>query len=367
MANNANTDPKPEEQGFLSHLFELRDRLLRIVLALGVGFVVLAPFAQDLYDLLSAPMIQNLPNGQTLIATEVLSVVFTPLKFVLILAFLITLPYTMFQIWGFIAPGLYNHEKRVITPLITSSIVLFYLGVLFAYFIVMPMIFAVLQTFAPDNVAATPDIAAYLDFVIMMSVAFGIGFEMPIATILLIITGMSTRESLGQKRPYIVVGAFIIGMFLTPPDVISQVMLAIPMWILFELGLIASKLFEKQIAAARKAREDMEKAERDAEEAEYMTEAEKRTMHATAAGAATGAAAAAGTESLWEDDNHIYEEFHDHDHDFDDYKDLSDEELEAEMAKAEAEFEALEQDDDKPSDSESAKTDTNNTDKSSPS
>lgn len=351
MANNANTDTdqQPQAQGFLAHLFELRDRLLRIVLALGIGFVVLAPFAQNLYDILSEPMMQSLPNGQTLIATGVLSVVFSPLKLVLILSFLITLPYTMWQIWGFIAPGLYNHEKRVITPLVTSSILLFYLGVLFAYFIVMPMIFSVLQAFAPDNVAATPDIAEYLDFVIMMSIAFGFGFEMPIATILLIVTGISTRESLRQKRPYIVVGSFIVGMFLTPPDVVSQIMLAIPMWLLFEIGLITSKMFEKQIDAARKAREKKDQAEREAMEEEELTEAEKRTMHATAAGAAGGAAAGAAGAHLWEDDDYEYDEFHDehgnyiHDdeHDFEDYTELTDEELDAEMAKAEAEFDEL--------------------------
>jgi sec-independent protein translocase protein TatC len=238
-------DPVEKEQPFLTHLFELRDRLLRIVLAVLIIFLGLFSFANDLYTILATPLMVHLPEGSTMIATEVASPFLTPFKLTLVLSIFLAMPFLLYQIWSFIAPGLYSHERRLIVPLLTSSTILFYLGMAFAYYVVFPLVFGFFTSTTPDGVAVMTDIAKYLDFVLKLFFAFGIAFEVPIAVILLIWTGMTTAESLGAKRPYIIVGAFVIGMLLTPPDVISQTLLALPMWLLFELGLIASVYFVK--------------------------------------------------------------------------------------------------------------------------
>ncbi|MGB1256952.1 MAG: twin-arginine translocase subunit TatC, partial [Thiolinea sp.] len=256
-----------QELGFLAHLYELRDRLLRMVLAIGIVFVCLFPFAKDLYELFALPLAGQVPDG--MISTGTIAPFLVPLKLALLAAFLVALPYVLYQFWGFVAPGLYKHEKRLAIPLLISSVLLFYLGVLFAYFILLPLIFSVLPAFVPDVATYMPDIGSYLDFAMALFMAFGIGFEMPVATILLISTGMATRESLAKKRPYVIVGAFVVGMLLTPPDVISQLMLAIPMWILFEIGLVASSLFAKQVAVASEEKAAKEAAEREEMDREF--------------------------------------------------------------------------------------------------
>ena len=231
------------EQPFFSHLLELRDRLLRIVLVVLALFICLAPFANDLYTAVARPMVAALPEGATMIATQVASPFLTPFKLALVSAIFLTMPYILFQAWGFIAPGLYQHERRLALPLVASSIVLFYLGMAFAYFVVFPLVFAFLTGVTPDGVQNAPDISYYLDFLLTLFFAFGIAFEVPIATILLVWAGITTPDQLASKRPYVIVGAFVIGMFLTPPDIISQTLLALPMWVLFELGVIFSRMF----------------------------------------------------------------------------------------------------------------------------
>lgn len=263
--------------GFLSHLIELRDRLLRVVIVIAVVFVVLFPFAKDIYNILAIPL-----GDLTTIAITPIAPFLVPMKLTLLVAFLVALPYSLYQLWSFVAPGLYKHEKRLVYPLLASSVFLFYLGIAFVYFILLPMMFTILPSFAPQGTVVQPDIGFYLDFVIMMSMAFGFGFEMPIATILLISTGMTTAEKLKKKRPYVIVGAFVIGMLLTPPDVVSQVMLAIPMWILFELGIYLSKFFKIRIKEASQAKQ--------------------------ARDAATTTAATLSADKLWEDDDYTYEE-----------------------------------------------------------
>ena len=238
-------------KAFLEHLIELRDRLLRVVIALIAVFILLTPFVQDLYNFLSEPLVRHLPEGEKLIAIGVASPFLIPFKLALMVAFLITLPYTFYQIWGFIAPGLYQHEKRLVTPLLLSSVALFYIGMAFAYFLVIPMIAKAAVAFAPSNVNPTPDIASYLDFTVAMFLSFGLSFETPVATILLISMDVVSVETLTKARPYIIVGAFIIGMLLTPPDVVSQTMMAIPIWLLFELGLFLSKTFDKHLERFR--------------------------------------------------------------------------------------------------------------------
>lgn len=234
------------EQPFISHLVELRDRLIRMLIAVGVMAVVLLPFANGLYAYVAAPLIAQLPDGNTMIATQVASPFLTPLKLALITGVFLAMPYLLYQLWAFIAPGLYQHEKRLALPLLVSSILLFYLGIAFAYYLVFPLIFAFFAATTPEGVAMMTDIASYLDFVLTLFFAFGLAFEIPIATILLVAIGVVTPDDLANKRPYVIVGAFVIGMFLTPPDVFSQTLLAVPMWMLFEVGVLFSRLLLKQ-------------------------------------------------------------------------------------------------------------------------
>lgn len=239
------------EMTFVEHLVELRDRLLRIVLAVLCFLIVLFPFANDLYAILAEPLLRHLPEGTSMIATQVASPFLTPFKLSIVLSIFLAMPVILYQVWAFVAPGLYKHERRLVLPLLVTSSILFYLGMAFAYFVVFPLMFAFFQAVAPEGVAIMTDITAYLDFVLKIFFAFGIAFEVPIATILLVWTGFTTPAALSAKRPYIIVGAFVLGMMLTPPDIISQTLLALPMWLLFELGVVFSKVYVgKRIAGA---------------------------------------------------------------------------------------------------------------------
>lgn len=236
--------PPPVEQPFVAHLVELRDRLLRAVLVIIVLFLALISFSNDLYIFLAEPLINSLPQGASMIATGVIAPFLTPFKLTLVVSIFAAIPFLLYQAWAFIAPGLYKKERRLAFPLIVSSTILFYMGMLFAYYVVFPLVFGFMATTTPDGVAQAPDISMFLDFAIKLFFAFGVAFEVPIATILVIWSGMTTAESLASKRPYVIVAAFVIGMLLTPPDIISQTLLALPMWVLFELGLIFSKMYK---------------------------------------------------------------------------------------------------------------------------
>jgi len=237
------SEPEEREQPLISHLIELRNRLLRVILFILVVFLCAAPYANEIYIFLSGPLLQHLPVNSTMIATDVASPFFTPFKLALVASITFSVPVILYHFWGFVAPGLYSHEKKLIFPLLLASTLLFYLGMAFAYFVVFPLVFSFLTAAAPAGVAVMTDIAKYLDFVLTLFFAFGISFEVPIITIILVWTGLVSRQSLAEKRPYVIVGAFIIGMFLTPPDAISQTLLAIPIWMLFEVGLLFSRFF----------------------------------------------------------------------------------------------------------------------------
>ena len=243
-------------QPLLTHLLELRNRLLKALIAVIVVFLGLVWFANDIYEFLSAPLVERLPAGATMIATDVASPFFTPIKLTLVASIFVAVPVILYQVWAFVAPGLYKHEKKLVMPLLFSSSMLFYAGVSFAYFIVFPLVFSFFTNIAPEGVQVATDIASYLDFVLALFLAFGIAFEIPVAIILLCWTGATTPEALKQKRPYIVVGAFVVGMMLTPPDIISQTLLAVPMCILFEFGLFFSRFYVRE-----KDEDDMEQDE----------------------------------------------------------------------------------------------------------
>lgn len=237
---------RKEEMTFIQHLVELRDKLLHSVVAILLIFVGIFPFANEVYGFIAAPIINVLPADTNIIAIGVISPFLTPLKMALIFAVYAAMPYLLFQIWSFVAPALYKHERQMILPLVISSTILFYAGLLFSFYVVFPVIFGFLSSIGPSIVDFTPDIQYYLDFVLKVSFAFGVAFEVPIATILLIMFGVTTVEKLKNNRPYVIIGAFVLGMLLTPPDIISQVLIAIPMWLLFEAGLFFAPLFKKQ-------------------------------------------------------------------------------------------------------------------------
>ena len=245
MSQNPETENEMKETGLLSHLLELRDRLLRMVIAITIALLALFPFRNAIYSFLAEPLTKHLPDDSSMIAIDVASSFLAPFKLVLMLSVVAVVPFLMHQIWGFIAPGLYKREKRLAAPLLLSSIALFYIGMAFAYFVVFPLVFGFFTSVAPEGVQIMTDINRYLDFVIKLFLAFGFSFEVPIATFLIIVTGMSTVEKLSKARPYIIVAAFILGMLLTPPDIISQILLAVPIWLLFELGLQFSRWFAK--------------------------------------------------------------------------------------------------------------------------
>jgi len=246
------------EQPFVAHLIELRDRLIRAVLAIIVCFGALAlwPGPSALYDLLAAPLVAHLPAGTTLIATNVISPFLVPLKITLMAAFMLALPVVLYQVWAFVAPGLYTHEKKLVMPLVVSSTLLFLLGVAFCYFFVFGQVFKFIQSFAPKSITAAPDIEAYLGFVLSMFIAFGAAFEVPVVVVVLARMGIVSIEKLKGFRAYFIVVAFIIAAIVTPPDVISQLALAIPMCILYEIGIWAAKVFIKHTQAPDAAAED---------------------------------------------------------------------------------------------------------------
>ncbi len=243
-------DSPGPEQPLVAHLIELRSRLLRAAIAVGLIFLCLLPFARDLYTALAQPLLATMPVGSTMIATEVASPFLIPFKFTFVLAVFLAMPYMFLQVWTFIAPGLYKREKKVTFPLMVSSVVLFYGGMAFAYFVVFPLAFSFLTGTAPEGVAVMTDISSYLDFVLKMFFAFGLAFEVPVATVLLVLSGVATPQSLAEKRRYVIVGAFVFGMIFTPPDVLSQFLLAVPMWLLFEVGLVVSRLVTQPEAQA---------------------------------------------------------------------------------------------------------------------
>ncbi len=249
-------DPTTSAMPLVAHLTELRDRLLRAILAVLVVFLCLFPFANTIYTFVSEPLRALLPPGTSMIATEVASPFLTPFKLTLFTALFIAIPYVLYQVWSFIAPGMYRHEKRLAIPLLASSIVLFYCGAAFAYFVVFPLIFAFFTSVGPEDIAIMTDINSYLDFVLKLFFAFGVAFEIPIAAVLLIWAGVTTPEDLGRKRPYIIVGCFVFGMLLTPPDIISQSLLALPMWLLFEAGIVAGRLLLRERGEAPAAEDD---------------------------------------------------------------------------------------------------------------
>ena len=241
-------DPRPDElqgteQPFVSHLIELRDRLIRALISIGVCFIALAiyPGPAGLYDLLAAPLVATLPAGSTMIATSVISPFMVPVKITMLTAFLLALPVVLWQVWAFVAPGLYNHEKKLILPLVASSTLLFFSGMAFCYFFVFGKVFAFIQQFAPKSITAAPDIESYLSFVINMFLAFGASFEVPVVVVILARMGIVSIEKLREFRGYFIVGAFVIAAVVTPPDVVSQLALAIPMCILYEVGILAAK------------------------------------------------------------------------------------------------------------------------------
>jgi sec-independent protein translocase protein TatC len=239
----------PAEGGFLSHLIELRNRLLYIFGGVGIVFLALVPFANQVYAIIARPLLEVLPPGMSMIATEVASPFLTPLKFTLAAAVTLTIPFVLYQVWAFVAPGLYKHEKRMVVPLVVSSVLLFYAGMAFAYFVVFPTVFGFFVGILPPGVQMMTDIKAYLDFVFSMFFAFGIAFEVPVAVVILAWMGIVNPDTLAEKRPYIVVGAFVVAAVLTPPDIMSQFLLAVPMLILFEIGLFVARRLHRRRAA----------------------------------------------------------------------------------------------------------------------
>ena len=271
MSTDPSNDNSVElEQPFMSHLIEMRDRLLRSVAVVLLVFIGIFYFANDIYHIVATPLLEHLPSGASMISTKPAGTFFTPMKLALVVSIFIAMPYILYQLWAFVAPALYSHERKLVFPLLISSSLLFYLGMAFAYYVVFPLMFAFFITVAPEGVAVMTDISEYLDFILKIFFAFGVAFEVPIATILLVRTGMTTPESLAQKRPYIIVGAFVVGMLLTPPDVISQTLLAVPMWFLFEAGLYASRYF---LRLKQEREEELAQEEQDLDSDAGMEEA----------------------------------------------------------------------------------------------
>ncbi len=233
-----------QAQPLVAHLTELRDRLLRSVLAVLIVFFCLFYFANDIYFFISEPLRALLPEGTSMIATDVASPFLTPFKLTLVASVIVAMPFLLYQIWSFIAPGMYQSEKRIAIPLLISSIILFYAGLAFAYYVVFPLVFGFFSSVGPEGVNYTPDIARFLDITLKLFFAFGIAFEIPVATVLIIWAGITTPQVLAEKRPYIVVGCFVFGMLLTPPDIISQALLAVPMWLLFEFGVFFGRFIK---------------------------------------------------------------------------------------------------------------------------
>jgi sec-independent protein translocase protein TatC len=238
------------DETFISHLVELRARLLRIFGVLMLGFLPCAYYARELYSLLAQPLLEKLPQGGQMIATEVVTPFFVPMKVAMMAAFIITLPHTLYQVWAFVAPGLYSHEKRLVLPLVLVSSLLFFCGMAFAYLAALPMVFEFITHFAPEGVAVMTDIGKYLDFVLTMFIAFGITFEVPVFVVILVRMGIVSIEKLKEVRRYVLVGAFVIGAIFTPPDVVSQFMLAVPLYLLYELGILVARFISTPVPAS---------------------------------------------------------------------------------------------------------------------
>ncbi len=267
-----------KQESFISHLVELRDRLIRALLAVLIVFLALVSWARDIYSLLAAPMLAALPDGGHMIATDVASAFFVPMKVTMMVAFLVALPYVLYQAWAFIAPGLYRHEKKLALPLVLASVLLFFVGMSFAYFIVFPTVFAFINAFAPEGVAVMTDIDKYLSFVLTTFLAFGLTFEVPVVVIVLVRAGMVSVAKLREIRPYVIVGAFIVGAIFTPPDVLSQFMLAVPMWLLYELGIVLAQIIGKSAHAETAADGPLDAAalERELDKAEAESAANRK-------------------------------------------------------------------------------------------
>ena len=249
QTNNSKTDDSDLLEGampLLSHLIELRDRIIKILLAVTMIFLSLVYFSNDIYDFVSQPLVALLPESSSMIATEVASPFFAPFKLTLVVALMLAMPVLLYQFWAFIAPGLYRREKLIAIPLFISSILLFYFGMAFAYYVVFPLVFGFFTQVGPENITMMTDISQYLNFVLKLFFAFGIAFEIPIVIVILIWTGITSADKLAQKRPYIFLGCFVMGMLLTPPDVISQTLLAVPMWLLFELGVLFGRMISNK-------------------------------------------------------------------------------------------------------------------------
>ncbi len=266
------TDHSPEqkEMPFVQHLVELRGRLLKIILAVGLILLVLIPFANPLFTFLAEPLLRFLPETASMIAIDVISPFFTPFKLVIMLSIFLAVPAILYHIWAFVAPGLYENEKALVLPLLVSSTFLFYLGMAFAYYVVFPIMFNFMASTAPEGVKMMPDISRYLDLILKLFFAFGVAFQVPVVTIVLVSMDMISTESLTEKRPYIIVMAFTIGMLMTPPDVISQTLLAVPMWLLFELGLFIARLLQHRKQSASST---------DKSTALTMEDSSKQLMH----------------------------------------------------------------------------------------
>jgi sec-independent protein translocase protein TatC len=253
---SADGEREPLAEGTLiSHLIELRQRLLKAVVAVFLCFIPCAIFSDKLFTLVALPLIEKMPEGTSMIATSLISPFMAPLKLALFVALFIAMPYVLFQVWAFVAPGLYKREKRFAVPLVVSSILLFYAGVAFAYFVVFPLMFSFLTTTAPTGVQVMTDITNYLDFVLLLFFAFGIAFEMPVATVLLAATGLVRVETMAKNRGYVLLGIFVIAAFLTPPDALSQTAMAVPMWLLYEVGIILSRLLLRERLAQQRREE----------------------------------------------------------------------------------------------------------------
>lgn len=250
------SDPEDQKQeSIVTHLVELRNRLIKIIFGVGIVVLGLFPFANEIYSFLAEPLLKHLPEQSTMVAIDVASPFLTPFKLVLVLAVVLTIPWILYQMWAFVAPGLYKHERRLVMPLLVSSSFLFYLGMVFAYYIVFPLVFGFFTKVAPEGVSVMTDISRYLDFVTKLFIAFGAAFEVPVLTFILVTTGVTTVEALSSARSYVIVAAFVVGMLLTPPDIISQVLLAIPVWLLFELGLVMTKLVKPRISSPESSKE----------------------------------------------------------------------------------------------------------------
>jgi sec-independent protein translocase protein TatC len=246
--SDPNAAPDGPQETFLSHLIELRTRLVRAIIAVLIVLLCLFPWAKDIYSALAAPLLRVLPKGASMIATDVTGTFFVPLKVTLMAAFLLALPYVLWQVWAFVAPGLYQHEKRLALPVIVSSFVFFLIGMSFAYFLVFPIAFGFFAAYAPEGVTMMTDIDKYLSFVLTMFIAFGITFEVPVVVIVLVRMRMVTLEKLRSIRSYVIVGAFVVGAIFTPPDVVSQLLLAVPLWLLYEFGLLMARFFVPPVA-----------------------------------------------------------------------------------------------------------------------